>query len=200
MVTSQQGKGSVSLSSKLEGIIAPELMRMGYELVDLEYLKQASGNPAVIRIFIDFASLDDSTPQEERKSVGIDDCVTVDRGLNELFESPEFEAVYPGEFTLEVSSPGVDRRLRTAKHFTDHIGKSVKVRTFRALDAQELANSRYHEDNPRQKNFAGKLVEANKDFIRLLVGSETISIPQAMIARANLDLADEILRSSNGKN
>ncbi len=194
MVTSQQGKGGISLTNKLDDIFAPKLQALGYEIIDLELVKQPGAGAAIIRVFIDFLE-----QKADSDGIGIDDCVAADRGLNDLFESPEFDAVYPGEFTLEVSSPGIDRRLRTTKHFQEQIGKTVKVRTFRALDAEELANSRYHEDNPKQKNFAGTLVDANTDFIQLQIESEKISIPQAMIAKVNLDLADEILRSSNGK-
>ncbi len=194
MVASQQGKSSISLVQKLEGVITPTLTPMGYELVDLEIVRQPGGAAAVMRVFIDFLESEASDAH-----LGIEDCVTVDHGLSRLFETSEFEAIYPGEFTLEVSSPGIDRRLRTTKHFTAHIGKSVKVRTFRALGAEELANSRYAEGNPKQKNFTGTLVDANKELIWLLVGSEEVSIPQSMIAKANLDLANDLLRPANGK-
>lgn len=195
-MTSQQGKGSITLAQKLENFLTPAVRDLGYEIIDLECVKQPGGEPGIVRLFIDHA---EPRRSELDRPIGIEDCVAVDRGVSELLETPEFNAIHPGEFTLEVSSPGIDRRLRTTRHFLAHIGKTVRVRTFRALDAEELANSRYHEDNPKQKNFIGTLVSASHEAICLRIDANDVSVPMSMIAKANLNLADEVLRASNGK-
>src|SRR5689334_24496671 len=96
----------VTLRERLIALIEPLLARLGYELVELEYA--AGRSQAVVRIFID--------KPEARDGAGItvDDC---ERASREVAALLDVDDPVPTAYTLEVSSPGFDRLLRTPAHF-----------------------------------------------------------------------------------
>ena len=96
------------LREKLIALTEPLLGQLGYELVDLEF---APGRAhALLRIFID-----------RPEGVGLDDCERVSREISALFD---VEDPVPTGYTLEVSSPGLDRVLRTPAHFQRFVGNA----------------------------------------------------------------------------
>jgi ribosome maturation factor RimP len=106
----------------------------------------------VLRVFIDFADHD------EDKTIGIQDCVVVTKALDEpLDQNAEIDALFKGAYELEVSSPGVDRPLRTENDFQRFSGRDVRLHVFRPLNAEEIENEKYQTKNPKQKNFIGQL-------------------------------------------
>lgn len=135
-------------TEQLINLINPLVAPLGYEVVYLEIL---TNRQRTLRIFIDFA-------QDEGQAIGIEDCVKVTRALDEpLDQIPEIEALFKGPYELEVSSPGVDRPLRTAQDYTRFNGKEVRIHVYRPLSAEELHNSEYQVKNPKQKNFLGTI-------------------------------------------
>ncbi len=84
----------------------------GYLLYDFEYL----GAQKVLRIFI---------MDEESSSAVIDDCVKVDRALSPVFEENDW---IPEDITLEVSSPGIYRKLKTKQHYDWSLGRRIQVK------------------------------------------------------------------------
>src|ERR1700757_2492125 len=97
------GVGNVTgtLRERLIALIEPLLAPLGYELVELEY--SAGRAHALLRVFIDRES-----------GVTLDDCAQVSREISTLLD---VEDPIPSAYTLEVSSPGFDRVLRTQAHF-----------------------------------------------------------------------------------
>ena len=85
---------------------------LGFELVDVEF---QSGGIGVLRVYIDKAG-----------GIGLEDCAEASQQISALLD---VEDPIPGSFTLEVSSPGLDRRLRTLEHFERYVGQRVKVQT-----------------------------------------------------------------------
>lgn len=192
-MTSKEGK-SGSAIDRLAPAIGPCVRALGYDLVDLEYQAKSPQGGAVVRLFIDHET-------EEKGYIGIEDCVKVDRGLTELFESADFQEVFPSEFTLEVSSPGVDRPLTRREHFERFQGKKARIRTFRSLSAAELGDPSYFARNPKQKNFVGILAGWEAENVVLDVDGTRVLIPFELVAKAQLDIADELLQTKNlGKN
>jgi ribosome maturation factor RimP len=176
-------KGPNSLVSRLETLIAPQVVALGYELLDLEYqVKSAHGGP-VLRIFIENPS---------GKAISYEDCVKVDHGLDALFETPDFEAVLAATFTLEVSSPGIDRPLKKAADFERFSGKRALIHTFRALSLEEMGNEKYFEHHKKQKNFIGILRGIAGDSVELETDRQRFRIPFALISKANLDISSEL--------
>src|SRR5688500_30049 len=97
------------LRDRLIALIEPLLARLGYELVELEYV--AGRSSGVVRIFIDKA-----------EGIRVEDCERVSREVSALLD---VEDPIPSAYRLEVSSPGFDRVLRTKPHFERFTGERV---------------------------------------------------------------------------
>lgn len=157
---------------------------LGYELLDLEFLAGKSTGAATIRLFIDF-----SEEEKEKVSIGIEDCILVDKRLSVFLEGKEFEAIFSDPFNLEVSSPGIDKPLRKREHFKRNIGKNIVVKTYRPLTEEELENAVYQEKNPKQKSFLGKFSRLEKEKIFMAIDDGEIGIPFSLISKARLSIA-----------
>lgn len=140
--------------------IAPLVEPLGYEIVHLEV---QIGRGRTLRLFIDRLNSD--------TRIGIEDCVKVTKALDEPLETlPELEEVFNGApYELEVSSPGVDRPLRTARDFERFAGREARIHVYRPLTAEELGNSAYAAKNPKQKNFIGTLRGFREERVLLVV-------------------------------
>jgi ribosome maturation factor RimP len=144
------------LRERLIGLAEPVLGRLGYELVDLEL---SSGRThAVVRIFID-----------QPAGVGLEDCEKVSRALSALFD---VEDPIPSAYTLEVSSPGFDRVLRTQAHFGRFVGSRVFV---------ELK-----EPRAGRRRYTGKLLTVDAGGIALEVDQEHVAMTFTEIEKARL--------------
>ena len=142
---------------------------LGYQIVHLEV---QSHRQRVLRLFIDFL-----VPQDGHL-IGIEDCVTVSRALEErLDQSPEVEKLFSGAYELEVSSPGVDRPLRTSLDFERFSGREARIHVYRPLSVEELENKSYQEKNPKQKNFFGKLLGLKGNKVILDISSSKSQNP-----------------------
>jgi ribosome maturation factor RimP len=144
------------LRDRIIALIEPLAERLGYELIDLEY---ASGRShATLRFFID-----------KPGGVGLDDCEQVSREISALLD---VEDPIPTAFTLEVSSPGFDRALRTRAHFERFAGERVHV---------ELKVPR-----EGRRRYTGMLRTVADEGLTLEVDRETVSVPFDEIGRARL--------------
>lgn len=116
----------------LQKLIEPAIAVLGYELVGTEYLPQ--GKHSLLRIYID-------TPD----GITVEDCERVSHQVSGLLD---VEDSIQGQYTLEVSSPGLDRPLFKIEHFDRFIGQQIKVRLKMPLNGQGSG----------QRNFTGKLL------------------------------------------
>lgn len=176
-----------SLTSQLETLIAPEVQKLGYELLDLEYQKEAGG--FILRLFIDHT--------DGGQAITFDDCVKVDHGLDSLFEAPAFTTVLSGAFTLEVSSPGIDRPIKKPSDFERFAGKKALIKTFRPLTLEEMGNPKYFEHHQKQKNFSGTLRNLSGESVELETDKQIFKIPLALIAKANLDISSQLVADTD---
>ena len=94
-------------------VAEPLVEHEGMEIVDVEYQRERRG--AVLRFYLD-----------REGGVSLNDLTPLSRRLGDVIDAHE---VVPGPYTLEVSSPGINRRLRRPEHFRRYIGKRVRVRT-----------------------------------------------------------------------
>jgi ribosome maturation factor RimP len=141
---------------KLMALSEPLLARLGFELVDLEY---APGRAhAVVRVFID-----------RPEGVGIDDCEHVSHELAALLD---VEDPVPIAYTLEVSSPGLDRVLRTPAHFQRFAGERVWVELRVARDGR--------------RRYTGRLETVGAEGIELRVDGAIVAVRFGEIERARL--------------
>jgi ribosome maturation factor RimP len=145
-----------TLRERLIVLLEPLLGRLGYELVELEY--SAGHAHAVVRLFIDAPA-----------GVGLEDCERVSREVSALMD---VEDPVPMAYTLEVSSPGFDRVLRTQAHFGRFVGSRVFV---------ELK-----EPRAGRRRYTGKLLTVDESGIALEVDQEQVMVGFAEIGKARL--------------
>ena len=144
------------MRERLIGLVEPVLGRLGYELVDLEF--GAGHGRAQVRLFIDAPA-----------GVGVEDCARVSREASALLEA---EDPIPGAYTLEVSSPGFDRVLRTPAHF----GRFVGARVLAELKEPRAGRRRY----------TGTLLSVDEAGIALAVDRERVALAFGEIGKARL--------------
>lgn len=99
------------LSDDIENLLAPVVARLGLELIDLEY--ESRGGRSTLRLFID-----------KDGGVTLDDCEAASNAVSGVLD---VEDPIPGEYNLEVSSPGLDRPLRRASHYDRYTGAEIRV-------------------------------------------------------------------------
>ena len=156
---------TVTLRERLIALIEPVLVRLGYELVELEYA--AGRSRAVVRLFIDLGI--DQPAGQERREISVDDCERVSREVAALLDVDD---PIPTAYTLEVSSPGFDRALRTAAHFERFVGSRVFVE----LKVPRAGRRRY----------TGMLQAVSATGIELEVDKQKVEVPFEEIGKARL--------------
>ncbi|HIJ94848.1 MAG TPA: ribosome maturation factor RimP [Desulfuromonadales bacterium] len=150
-------------SSAIRLIALPILESLSIELVDVEFGRV--GRDAVLRLFID-----------KEGGVMLDDCATVSRELSAILD---IEEVIPGAYTLEVSSPGLDRPLKTQADYDRFAGRLIKVRTYQPQP---------DDSGNKRKTFLGTLDGLVDGVVKMtLAEGQTASIPLERVAKANLE-------------
>ena len=110
---------SVADREHLVSLLQRPIEALGYELVDLDL---RVGGEGLLRVFIDHPD-----------GIALQDCEAVSRQLSAFLD---VEDPLPGHYVLEVSSPGIERRLRTLEHFARFVGNEVKVELKRKTDGR----------------------------------------------------------------
>ena len=106
---------------KAEALLSPIVESNGFELVDVEYVKEA-GN-WYLRGYID-----------KPGGITVNDCETVSRAFSDRLDEDDF---IEDSYIMEISSPGLDRPLKKEKDFARSIGKLVEIRTYRPIEKQK---------------------------------------------------------------
>jgi len=147
----------------VKNIALPILDSMGFELVDIEFVKV--GRNAVLRLFID-----------KDGGITLDDCADLSRELSMILD---VEDVLPCNYSLEVSSPGLDRPLKKLSDYERFAGRLIKVRTYEPQP---------DDKGNRRKTFLGKLDGLIDGVVKItLAEGQTASIPLERVAKANLE-------------
>ena len=136
--------------------IEPSLLAKGLELVDVEFKKE--GKTWVLRIFID-----------KKGGVNLEDCQNVSHLVGDLIE---VEGIIKSVYTLEISSPGLNRVLKKEEDFIKFVGKKICVLCHAPLNGR--------------KNFTGNLTGFKEQAIHLEVDGQPYTIPLSRVAKANL--------------
>lgn len=134
----------------------PIVKAKGLDLVDLEYQKE--GDNWILRVFID-----------KREGVSLDDCQEVSSALSEKLD---IDDPIKESYLLEVSSPGIDRPLRTEEDFKRFVGKKVDISTYVPVAGK--------------KNLLGELIGLEDEMIKIKIDDEEIEIPQSKVAQTRL--------------
>lgn len=123
--------------SRTEQLLMPIIEANGFELVDVEYVKE--GSSFYLRSYID-----------KPGGITIDDCELVSRALSELLDREDF---IEDSYIMEVSSPGLLRPIKKDKDFLRNMGKAVEIRCFQMID--------------KQKEFTGTLLAYDTDTVTI---------------------------------
>jgi len=114
---------------RLIELLEPAVRALGYELVDIDL---RLGRHGLLRLYIDRRS-------DAEGGVTLADCELVSGQVGALLD---VEDPLPGAYDLEVSSPGLDRRLRTPEHFERFVGRDVRVELKQARDGRKRLKGR----------------------------------------------------------
>ena len=139
-----------------EELLEPIVAEQGFELVDVEYVKEA-GN-WYLRAYID-----------KPGGITVDDCEVVSRRFSDILDEKDY---IEDSYILEVSSQGLGRPLKKDKDFQRSIGKEIEVRTFRAIATQT--------------DFTGILKEFNKDSFTIVIEDNEMTFQRSETALVRL--------------
>ena len=147
------------IAEKLKNLLTVPIKSEGYVLLDVEYNKHGSNQ--TVQLIIDSIN-----------GIGIDDCAAINRIAQEVLYN---ENPISDSYNIEVSSPGVFRKLKSVKHYKTFTGERIRVRLQKKIKGV--------------KNAVGKLEESTEQEIRIKLdsdGSELV-IPYTLITKANLE-------------
>jgi ribosome maturation factor RimP len=149
-----------SAEENIHALAARVAEECNFEVVDLQLW--ARGKRTLLRVFID-----------KEGGITLDNCETFSRRLESLLD---VEDPIAGPYTLEVSSPGLDRPLKNLRDFRRNIGKLMRIVT-----KEKISN---------QSFFVGRLEGVNEHSLRLSLtdGKGEVDIPLSLLSRANLEL------------
>ncbi len=126
-----------------ENLLEPIVTGFGFELVDVEYVKEAG--TWYLRAYID-----------KPGGITVDDCEAVSRKFSDILDEKDY---IEDTYIFEVSSPGLGRPLKKDKDFQRNLGEEVEVRTYRAIE--------------KQKEFTGVLQAFDKDSVTIIYEDDT---------------------------
>ena len=124
------------IEEKVEQLVKDPIEKLGYSLYDVEYVKE--GPEYYLRIYID-----------KESGIDLNDCEKVSNEINEILDKADY---IKEQYYLEVSSPGIERKLRKDKHLEQNISKNVEIKLFK-------------KDNNGKKEYTGKLKAFNQEEI-----------------------------------
>jgi ribosome maturation factor RimP len=137
-------------------LLEPPVEALGYELVEVEFAREGRGG--ILRIYID-----------RETGITVDDCASVSHAVSEILDTQD---PIKGHYTLEVSSPGFDRILRTRAHFDRFVGERVFAELKLPIDGR--------------RRFVGTLKSVADDAIVVEVDGQAFSLPLDRIQKVRL--------------
>ena len=141
------------IEEKVEQLVKDPIEKLGYSLYDVEYVKE--GPEYYLRIYID-----------KESGIDLNDCEKVSNEINEILDKADY---IKEQYYLEVSSPGIERKLRKDKHLEQNISKNVEIKLFK-------------KDNNGKKEYTGKLKAFNQEEI-IIEADKEITIERKNIAQ-----------------
>ncbi len=158
----------MDLEERISALVAPSLDAMGYELVRV--LLQGRQNP----------TLQIMAERRDRAPMTVDDCADISRAMSALLD---VEDPIAAAYTLEVSSPGIDRPLTRRQDYERFAGFEAKLETTRPVDGR--------------KRFRGKVLGVDPDDrVQLMAETGEIFIPLGEVKSAKLVLTDELIAAA----
>jgi ribosome maturation factor RimP len=142
-------------------LLEPPIEALNFELVDVEFAREGRGG--VLRIFID------RNAKDANLGITVDDCASVSHAVSQVLE---IQDPIKGHYTLEVSSPGFDRILRTRAHFERFVGERIFAELKLPIEGR--------------RRFVGVLKSIAEDTVVVEVDGKAHSLPLDRIQKARL--------------
>jgi ribosome maturation factor RimP len=147
-----------SRTEELRNLLEPAIKALGYSLWGIEYVPQ--GKHSLVRVYLD-----------KEGGIGIEDCTQASKQISSILD---VEDPISGEYTLEVSSPGLDRVLFSLDQYREYLGWHLKIRL--------------RENFENRRKFTGQLKAIVNDELVLIIGDEEYTIPYELVEKANLEI------------
>lgn len=161
--------GHEDLVSEARAIAERVAGTFGLEIFDVQLRRESIG--WVLRVVLDTSEEDGEAASAGHESVSLDDCQRVSRDLSAVLDA---DLTFEHPYTLEVSSPGLDRPLRHLDDCRRFVGRLAKVVTREAVDGQH--------------HLAGRIAGVEGDRVVVRAGPRMHRIPWSAVARARLDV------------
>jgi len=159
----------MSVHDDLNRLLRPAVEALGYEFVGLEYVSNPKNR--LVRVYIDAPD-----------GIGVEDCADVSREVSAVLDVDDPVA---GQYSLEVSSPGVERPLFEPAHYRRFVGERVRVHLHAPIE----------EDGTRRRKLDGVLVSADEVSVVVDVDGHRLTVDYDRIRRASLKPDMEALLS-----
>jgi len=141
-----------SIEEKVTKLVQPIINSLGYEIYDLEYVKE--GKDYYLRIFID-----------KEDGITVDDCEKVNNAITDILDEEDY---IKEQYYLEISSSGLERRLTKDWHFAKYLGTKVEAKLFKPQD--------------KQKEIIGILKSFDKQQVTIEIENKNIVVERKNIA------------------
>lgn len=135
-----------NIEERVESLIKQKIEDLGYQLYDVQYVKE--GQSYFLRVFI----------EKENGSIDLNDCEKVNDGINDLLDKADY---IKEQYFLEVSSTGLEKVLRRDDHLKQNIGKEVEVKLFKAIDLE--SNTENIENDASKSNMQQTDEDSNNE-------------------------------------
>jgi ribosome maturation factor RimP len=123
-----------NITAKVTELVENIIIDLGYDLYDVEYLKE--GKDYILRITID-----------NDKGINIEDCEKVSNAINDILDSADY---IKDQYNLEVSSPGLERILKKDKHFEKQIGNEIYIKLYKSVNGLKEVQGVLKEYSPEK--------------------------------------------------
>ena len=156
-----------NIEEKVENLVKKPIEDLGYNLYDVQYVKE--GQDYFLRIFI----------EKSDGSIDLNDCEKVNDGINDLLDKANY---IKDQYFLEVSSTGLEKILRKDEHLKQNIGKEVQINLFKSIEIE--VDKKGKKKKEKQKEIIGILENFNENDITLKIDSgEILNIPRKDISQ-----------------
>ena len=151
------------IEQRTEALLAPLLEELGFDLWDVGYVRE--GQEMYLRVFID-----------KPGGIMIDDCVDVSRKLSDRLDEDD---LIEDAYTLEVSSPGLGRKLVKDREFTRSIGRDVDIKFYRPVDGSKETSGKlvaFDKETVTIEDTGGKAPPEQKSYARSDIATVKLSV------------------------
>lgn len=147
----------LSITQKVRPFIEPIIEEENLKLYDVLWLNEEGKN--ILRVMI----------ESPHGQVTVDDCTRVSHAIEDLIE---VKGIIGARYNLEVSTPGLDRPLRTKEHFMTAVGNVISLKTKDAIDGR--------------RNYKGELKEVTDFLITMVIDGQEFKIPLDQVSQAHI--------------